>query len=379
MTTKARWLGLAAGLAALAASGVPARAAEYPIGIMHALSGNVGFVGTTMANGAILGAEEINKNKVLGEDRIKLITEDTASDRNNAMTLVAKLATRDKVLMIIGPTSSIESLAAAPVANENGVPLYTPALSSDIFKSGPWAFKAMVGTDAYMQPVGRYVVETMKPKSVAIVFDRQNDSTVTQKNFLKADLQKAGIQITSENGILGTDTDFSVVGTKIASEKPEAVFLAAQAHVGANVMTQLKQAGLAPDTRLVGSMNLAAPTLIQLGGKAVEGLVLVGDFAPDGATNQQSRDFIEAYKARFGTPPDNFAAVGYAQMKVVASILKTLGPNATRTQVRDMLTQKVKDVEVVLGTGSYSIGENRQVQYTPALLKVDGGKFVGVK
>lgn len=44
-----------------------------------------------------------------------------------------------------------------------------------------------------------------------------------------------------------------------------------------------------------------------------------------------------------------------------------------------MLTKDVKDVEVVLGTGSYSIGENRQVQYTPALLKVEGAAFVGVK
>ncbi|MGF7162507.1 branched-chain amino acid transport system substrate-binding protein [Rhodoligotrophos appendicifer] len=367
------------GLAGAVLSAGPVLSAEIPIGLMHALTGNVGFVGTTMANGAILGAEEINKNKVLGDDTIKLIVEDTASDRNQAMNLVTKLATADKALMIVGPTSSIESLASAPVANEQGIPLYTLALSSDIFKSGPWAFKGLVGTSAYMKPVGEYIVGTLKPKRVAIIFDRQNDSTVTQKKFLKEDLEKNGIEIVSENGILGTDTDFSVIATQVVGEKPDAVFVAAQAHVGANVLAQLRQAGLPKETQLIGSMNMAAPTLIKLGGDAVEGTLLVGDFAPDGSTNQESKDFVAAYTARFGTAPDNFAAGGYAQMKVVGTILKELGPNPTREQVRDKLTSAVKNVPVVLGTGSYSIGEGRQVEYTPVLLKVEGGKFVGVK
>jgi hypothetical protein len=66
-------------------------------------------------------------------------------------------------------------------------------------------------------------------------------------------------------------------------------------------------------------------------------------------------------------------------MMVVASILKELGPNATRVQIRDALTNRVKNVVGVLGTGDYSIGEGRTVQYTPVLLKVEGGNFVGVK
>lgn len=365
--------------AALAALMGTASAKEFPIGIMHALTGPVGFVGTTMANGTILGLEEINNKKLLGEHTIKLIVADTGSDRNQAMTLVSKLATSDNVLMIIGPTSSIESLASAPVANEKNVPMYTQALSSDVFKSGPWAFKAMVGTDAYMKPVSKYVLGTLKPKTAAIIFDRQNDSTVTQKNFFKDDIVKAGVQVVSEHGILGTDTDFSVIATEIAAKKPDMVYVAAQAHVGANVFTQLRQGGVAKATPFVASMNMAAPTLIKLGGEAVEGVLLVGDFAPDGSIGQQSRDFIEAYKARFGSAPDNFAAVGYMQAKVVLAILKELGPNATREQVRDALTNKVKNVAGVLGTGDYSIGPNRVIEYTPVLLKVEKGAFVGVK
>lgn len=376
MTTTMRKTALA--VSALAALASAATAKELPIAIMHALTGPVGFVGTTMANGTILGLEEINKNKLLGEDTIKLIVADTASDRNQAMTLVSKLAS-DNVLMIIGPTSSIESLASAPVANEKNVPMYTQALSADIFKSGPWAFKAMVGTDAYMKPVSKYVIGTVKPKTAAIVFDRQNDSTVTQKNFFKDDIVKAGVQVVSEHGILGTDTDFSVIATEIAAKKPDVVYVAAQAHVGANVFTQLRQGGVPKATPFFASMNMAAPTLSKLGGEAVEGVILVGDFAPDGSSGKLSADFIEAYKARFGSAPDNFAAVGYMQAKVVLAILKKLGPNATREQVRDALTNDVKNVAGVLGTGDYSIGPNRVIEYTPVLLKVEKGAFVGVK
>lgn len=355
------------------------QAAEFKVGVMQALTGNVGFVGTTMANGAILGAEEINQKKLLGDDTIKLIVEDTASDRNQAMTLAAKLGAPDGPLLIVGPTSSIESLAAAPVVNDKGVVLYTQALSSDIFKSGPWAFKALIGTDAYMNPVGKYVVNVVKPKTAALIFDRQNDSTLTQKKFLQQQFKDAGIQIVSEHGILGSDTDFSVIATEVASKAPDVVFVAAQAPVGANVLAQLRQAGVPKKTQFIGSMNMAAPKLIELGGEAVEGTLLVGDFAPDGSTSQDSRDFIAAYTKRFGRAPDNFAAAGYAQMKVVAAVLKKVGPNATRQQVRDAFATAVKDVPVVLGTGSYSIGPERTVEYVPVLMRVEGGKFVGVK
>jgi branched-chain amino acid transport system substrate-binding protein len=367
-------------LTTIAVAGLAGTAAakEIPIGIMHALTGPVGFVGTTMANGTILGFEEINKKKLLGDDTIKMIVADTGSDRNQAMTLVSKLAS-DNVLMIIGPTSSIESLAAAPVANEKKIPMYTQALSSDIFKSGPWTFKAMVGTDAYMKPVSKYVLNKIKPKTAAIIFDRQNDSTVTQKKFFKDDIVKGGVEVVSEHGILGTDTDFSVIATEIAAKKPDIVYVAAQAHVGANVFAQLRQGGVPKSTPFIASMNMAAPTLMKLGGSAVEGVILVGDFAPDGSIGPQSREFIDAYKERFKTPPDNFAAVGYMQAKVVLAILKKLGPNATREQVRDELTNHVKNVVGVLGTGEYSIGPNRTIEYTPVLLKVDNGHFVGVK
>lgn len=104
-----------------------------------------------------------------------------------------------------------------------------------------------------------------------------------------------------------------------------------------------------------------------------------GTIRRDGEDFAGTRDFnFEAYTERFGIAPDNFAAAGYAQMKVVASVLKSVGPDATREQVRDAFN-KVKDVQVVLGTGNYSIGENRTVEYTPVLLNVTEGNFVGVQ
>lgn len=356
----------------------PLRAEEYRIGVMHAMTGTVGFVGVSEVNGTTLAAEEWNKDPKNADRQMKLVIEDTASERGQSMTLVSKLANRDNVLVILGPTSSIESLAAAPVANQVGIGLYTPALSSDVFKAGPWAFKAGVDTDVYMQPVGKYAVETLKAKRVAVIFDRQNDSTVTQKRHMVADLQKGGATISSENGVLGSDTDFTVIATKVVAENPDVVFVSAQSDVGANIIIQLKQAGLAPETRLLGSMNMATPTLLKLGGKAVEGVTLVGDFAPDGATDA-AKAFIAAYTKRFGSAPDNFAAVGYAQVQVLGAVLDKLGPKPTREAVRDAFASSVSNIPTVLGTGPYTITAKREVQYMPVLLRVTNGKFVGVK
>lgn len=364
--------------AALLAGGIGgAAAADYTIGVMHAMTGPVGFVGTTIVNGAQLAADEINASGLLGEDKIKLIIEDTASDKAQALTLTSQLAADPSVILLFGPTSSVEGMAVAPVANELKVPMFTTAVSSEVLKPGPWVYKGTTTADIEIKPLAEFAVSGLKVKKVAVVYDRQNDSTVSQKNIVVEYLSQNGVEVVSEDGVLGSDTDFSAIATKIVDAEPDAVFISSQAPVGANVIQQLRQAGLPDETRILGSVNLAVPQLLKLAGPAAEGVYLVGDFVP-GGMNDEGHAFVAAYKARFGTDPDNYAAVSYTMMKMTALVLKAAGPNPTRETVKDAFLTAIHDVPTILGSGSYTLNADRIVTYGGALLQVKDGAFAAV-
>ena len=126
--------------------------------------------------------------------------------------------------------------------------------------------------------------------------------------------------------------------------------------------------------KIVGSNGLASPDLVKVGGAAVEGVYLMADWAP-GGMDADGTTFDAAFHTRFGRPPENWNAMGYSVMRVIATALKNAGPNPTREHVRQTLT-KVKNVKVVVGNGMYSLDENRIPRYGVSVLTVSGGKFV---
>ena len=69
------------------------------------------------------GVEEVNASNLLGGHKLKVLIEDTASDKPQAISLINRFSARDKALMVLGPSSSSEGVAIAPVANELQVPL----------------------------------------------------------------------------------------------------------------------------------------------------------------------------------------------------------------------------------------------------------------
>ena len=95
---------------ALMALAAPARAQDIPIGVPMALTGPYAFVGVPIRNGIVLALEEANEKGILAPAKIKIIGEDTASDKAQAIALTNRMSAVDKVLMMLGPTSSIEAL-----------------------------------------------------------------------------------------------------------------------------------------------------------------------------------------------------------------------------------------------------------------------------
>ena len=106
----------------------------------------------------------------------------------------------------------------------------------------------------------------------------------------------------------------------------------------------------------------------------MEGVYLIGDWVP-GGSSELGKAFDASFQAKYGHAPDNWNAVGYGGMRVMANAIKNAGPNPTREGIRDALTV-TKDVEVVVGQGNYTVDEQRVPRPGMNVLTIKDGAFV---
>jgi len=373
MTNGIRRLVAALSVVAAAGHGLAAHAAELPVAILHAQTGALAFVGVPAAQGIRLAAEQINATHYLGNDTVRLIVADYASDKAQAITLLSRLAKQDEALIVLGPTGSIEGAALAPVANELRVPMFSTAITAEVLKAGPWSFKITAAADGLMTALARYASEKGQCKRVVTVFNRDNDGHINNGRVFRDYVRAHGAEIVGEEGNLGTDSDFTALATKVSYLAPDCLFISSNGAQGANIVVQLKQGGLSDQVKLFGVASMATREYMASGGKAVEGTFMATDYNPSGAS-PQNRDFIEAYRQRFGAAPDNWAAVGYTTMQLAALAIRNAGPNPDREKVRLALTA-LKDVPVVLGTGQFSLDADRYPIYGASVLTVRNGQI----
>ena len=226
---------------------------EYTVAAELALTGTYAWVGVPSHEGLLVGLDEVNASGMLGAGKIKLVVEDTGSEKAQAITLINRFQARENVLMVLGPSSSSEGVAIAPVANDLKIPLLTTTAVSDaINKSGMWAFKTPSSPSVIIGEVAKYAVDNLRIKSAALVWGRDNDGQVGQKNAALAYFKGHGVDIVAEESVLTTDTDFLALLTKITAKNPDALFLALTAEQAASFIIQARQGGIDPKVRFIG-------------------------------------------------------------------------------------------------------------------------------
>ena len=373
MTSSRKVIKRLAIMASLAFASHALLAADRKIVILQALTGGAAFVGVPASEGMKFAADELNAKGFLGADKIVVEVADSASARPQAMAAVTRYAADPSVLFILGPTTAPEAIPSAGVANEAKIPMKAMTNAVALLAACPWGFISAQPPVITMPQLGDYAVDVAKVKSCATIRFTDNEAYVDLERIFVEHTEKKGMKFVDRSGIKQADSDFSTIATRIVAAKPDCVMLFTLGPSAANLAIQLKQAGLPANVKMIGQTGLSSPQLIAIGGAAVEGLVFNSDWTP-GGNSPAGQAFAKAYQAKTGKEADNWAALGYTYMTVVATALKAAGPNPTRESLRDALA-KTKDVPVVIGTGKYSY-VNRIPTYGSVFLMVKDGKFV---
>ena len=351
--------------AASGAGGETIKVGEYA-----SLTGKEATFGISSHEGTLLAIEELNAaGGVLGR-KFELITEDDLSKAGEPATVVNKLISRDGVVAILGEVASSRSLEAAPICQQNKIPMISPSSTNPkVTETGDFIFRVCFIDPFQGTVMANFATKTLKAKKVAVFTDVKSDySKGLAKYFKEAFLANGGI-ITDELDFNGGDKDFKAQLTAIKSANPDAVFVPGYYTDAALICIQAKQLGL--NVPLFGGDGWESDQLVKIGGDAIEGNYFSTHYAADVAT-EQSKSFVAAYQKRFdGKMPDAMAALGYDSALVLADAIKRAG-STDGQKVRDALAA-TKDFSGA--TGKTTINEKRDATKAAVILQVKDGKF----
>lgn len=364
-----------AATAALAASAVTAVHAQEDITVVsiQASTGALAYGGIFFQNAIRMAVDEANQKGGVNGHKINLIERDNGSDKGQAINLANQAVDRDRAMLVLGPTSTADSIAVAPVFNEKRVPDLHFGTSDAVLKAGTWSMKFQQSPAVVSALVARYALEKTSIRKVAFVFDRTNEAWIDSKNHFRDPFKAGGGTVVAEEAVVTADSNFLPLATKLKSMDIDAVYLATYPEQSANIILQLRQAGIAEKVRFIGAVAMVSPKFLAVAGKSAEGAIAVADHVI-GIDRPLNKAFEANYKARYGADPDSWAAVGYSLALVGLASLKEAGPNPTREKVRDAF-MNLRDVPILGGSGKWNQAD-RKPNFGAMVLIVKDGKYV---
>ena len=322
---------------------LPSQAQPQPIriGAFLSVTGPAAFLGDPEQKTLELYVEKLNASGGLLGRKVELVSYDSAGDAEKARGYVKRLIEQDKVDVLVGGSTTGETMAAVPLAEAAGVP-----------------FISLAGAVVIIEPVKKWVFKTphtdrmacekvfvdMKARGVtkaALIAGMGGFDRSMRAECLKV-APKYGIDIVADESYGASDTDMTAQLAKIkATPGVQAVLNAGFGSGPAIVTKNYRQLGLA--FPLYQSHGVASKQYVKLSGDAAEGVrlpaaaLLVADTLP--ASDPQKK-VVESYKSEFEgkykQDVSTFGGHAYDGLMLAAEAIRRAG-GTDKAKVRDAL------------------------------------------
>jgi len=343
---------------------------EIVIGEYGSLTGAQATFGTSTHNGIMLAVGEINAAGGVNGRMLKVLTEDDQSKPDEAASAVTKLISQNGVVAVLGEVASSNSLAAAPICQNNKVPMITPSSTNvTVTQKGDYIFRMCFLDDYQGAAMARYVADTLGMKKAAVIIDNKSDySTGLAKVFSDA-FVAAGGEIVATQSYAQGDSDFRAQLTSIKAAGPEVIYVPGYYNDIGQIAIQARDLGMKQP--LAGGDGWESPKLIEIGGKSLEGCFYSNHYFADDPS-PVVREFVEKYKQANSATPDALAALAYDAAHVLADAIKR-GGSVEGPKLRDAIASTNGFAGV---TGTITLGPDRNpVGKKLVIVEVRDGKL----
>ncbi len=298
-------------------------ASAQPIKIANIveLSGAGATSGTNFKNGVELAVKEINAaGGILGR-KIETNTADTQSNPGVAKGLATK-AVDDGVFAVFGPVFSGSILVSMAETKRAETPNFTGGEAAAITKQGnPYIFRTSFTQDTAMPKVARYVANTLKAKTVALIYVNNDFGKGGRDSLIKA-LEPLGVKVTTDISTDQNQVDFSAAVLKAKQANTDVVFCYTNEEESARLLRELRKQGVTKP--IVGETVLTSQKVIELAGEAANGAV-----AHVGLTVDAPIPAMRAFRAKFEKEwkftPDHNGIKGYTGVYILKAAIEKAG------------------------------------------------------
>lgn len=341
------------------------------IGGIFPLSGSVAVYGTECRNGVELAINEINAAGGIDGKMLELVAEDDEGSPEKSVNAYKKLVTKDKCSIIIGSLTSGCTAAISSLAQAQKVLLLAPAATqTDITDAGDYVFRACF-IDPFQGTVGgKFALEDLGAKNAAVLYDVQNDYSIGLYENFKVVFEQGGGKVVAEESYSTGDKDFNAQLTKIKTTNPDVVYLPDYYGTVALIAKQLRAQGI--NAPIVGADGWDG--IIDNAGDEVLNGFYSNHYAAD-STDGKVVTFVNSYKAKYGSTPVSFAALGYDCVYLLKDAMGA-AKSADSTTLKDQL-MKTNGAYV---TGNLTFDAKRNPVKSAVMLEIvkQDGKLVPV-
>jgi branched-chain amino acid transport system substrate-binding protein len=346
------YLRIAAGAACLAGVvGAGEVSAQVKVGAVLSVTGPASFLGDPEKKTLEIYVEDINAKGGVNGQKLQLVVYDDGADANAARTFATRLVEEDKIVAMVGGTTTGATLAMIPVFEDAQIPLIS-----------------LAGAIQIIEPVRKWVFKTphtdkMACEKIFADIKRRNLTTValiagtdafgkSMRDQCVAVAPKAGITIAHEESYGPRDSDMTPQLTNIKVKAGvQAVVTAGFGQAPAIVTRNYRQLGIT--LPLYQNHGVASKQFIDLAGPAAEGVrlpaaaLLVADKLADSDPQKPVVvGYSRTYQQKTGQPVSGFGGHAYDGLMIFVEAAKRAG-SFDKAKVRD----EIEKTRNFIGTG----------------------------
>ncbi|HXM80584.1 MAG TPA: ABC transporter substrate-binding protein [Burkholderiales bacterium] len=370
--------------AAFCASAIAAQAAEpIKIGAFLSITGPAAFLGDPEQKTLEYYVEQLNSAGGLLGRKLELVAYDSAGDAEKARTYAKRLIEQDKVDVIVGGSTTGETMAVIPLAEQAGVP-----------------FISLAGAVVIIEPVKKWVFKTPHTDRMACekIFVDLRARGLTKMGLIsgtggfdksmRAECLKVaathGVEIVADETYGAGDTDMTAQLAKIRNTPNVQAVLNAGFGQGPAIVTKnYRQLGI--KLPLYQSHGVASKQYVKLAGEAAEGVrlpaaaLLVADTLPDSDPQKKVvAGYKREYESRFKQDVSTFGGHAYDGLMLAVEAMRRAG-STDKARVREAL-ESIRGYMGTAGVVNMSAQDHMGLDLSAfRMLEVRNGEWTLVK
>ncbi|MBM7636194.1 ABC transporter substrate-binding protein [Streptococcus saliviloxodontae] len=340
------------------------------IGVNLELTGGVAAYGQAENNGIKLAVDEINAAGGVDGKKLELVTKDNKSENAEASTSATNLAIQSQVNAIVGPATSGAVAASSLISQKTGVPLMTPSGTQDSLtvntdgSTKEYVFRTTFQDSFQGKVLAQYAYNSLSAKKVVLYYDNSSDYAKGIAEEFKR--QYKGEIVTTATFASG-DKDYQSALTKFKDLNYDAIVMPGYYTETGIITKQARDMGI--KVPILGPDGFSDSTFADLAGAAnTTNVYYVSGYSTNVSLSDNASAFIKSYKKAYGSEPNQFVALAYDSIYMIAEAAK--GAETSKDIATNLAN--LKNFSGV--TGKMTIDSQHNPIKTALMVRMENGK-----